>query len=130
MKFRLLFVLVLIFAIGYSIFQKNNLVANKKTEKNTPKAFLSEVYDKIKENYFEKIEDEKLVEAFKRVSASLGKKLPAEVKTKDELIKNLCAYYRIKPTQIRSPKRDASLVKARQVAMYILRKDFGLRGVN
>ena len=44
----------------------------------------------------------------------------------DELIKNLCAFYRIKPTQIKSPKRDASLVKARQVAMYILRKEFGL----
>jgi len=44
----------------------------------------------------------------------------------DELIKNLCAYYRIKPTQIKSSKRDASLVKARQVAMYILRKEFGL----
>ncbi len=44
----------------------------------------------------------------------------------DELIKNLCAYYRIKPTQIKSSKRDASLVKARQVAMYILRKELGL----
>ena len=44
----------------------------------------------------------------------------------DELIKNLCAFYRIKPTQIKSSKRDASLVKARQVAMYILRKEFGL----
>ena len=44
----------------------------------------------------------------------------------DELIKNLCSYYKIKPTQIRSPKRDASLVKARQVAMYLLRKKFGL----
>ncbi len=44
----------------------------------------------------------------------------------DELIKNLCAFYRIKPTQIKSAKRDASLVKPRQVAMYILRKEFGL----
>ena len=44
----------------------------------------------------------------------------------DELIENLCTFYRIKPTQIKSPKRDASLVKARQVAMYILRKEFGL----
>lgn len=44
----------------------------------------------------------------------------------DELIKNLCAYYRIKPTQIKSAKRDSSLVKPRQIAMYILRKEFGL----
>ena len=44
----------------------------------------------------------------------------------DELIKNLCTFYKIKPTQIKSPKRDASLVKARQIAMYMLRKEFGL----
>src|SRR3989344_5594762 len=44
----------------------------------------------------------------------------------DELIKNLCSFYRIKPTQIKSSKRDASLVRARQIAMYILRKEFGL----
>lgn len=44
----------------------------------------------------------------------------------DELIKNLCVFYRIKPTQIKSSKRDASLVKARQIAMYILRKEFGM----
>ena len=44
----------------------------------------------------------------------------------DELIKNLCTFYKIKPTQIKSSKRDAFLVKARQIAMYMLRKEFGL----
>jgi len=44
----------------------------------------------------------------------------------DDIIKNLCAFYRIKPTQIKSPKRDASLVKVRQMAMYLLRSELGL----
>ncbi len=44
----------------------------------------------------------------------------------DEIINNICAYYKIKPTQIKSAKRDASLVRARQVAMYVLKKDLGL----
>jgi chromosomal replication initiator protein len=44
----------------------------------------------------------------------------------DEIINNICSYYKIKPTQIKSAKRDASLVRARQVAMYILKKDLGL----
>ncbi|MEK7573669.1 MAG: chromosomal replication initiator protein DnaA [Patescibacteria group bacterium] len=44
----------------------------------------------------------------------------------DEIIKTLCNYYGLKPTQIKSGKRDASLVKARQIAMYILRSELGL----
>lgn len=44
----------------------------------------------------------------------------------DEIIKTLCNYYGLKPTQIKSSKREASLVKARQVAMYILRNELGL----
>jgi chromosomal replication initiator protein len=44
----------------------------------------------------------------------------------DDIVNNICAYYKIKPTQIKSAKRDASLVRARQVAMYVLKKDLGL----
>ncbi|OGH21405.1 MAG: chromosomal replication initiator protein DnaA [Candidatus Levybacteria bacterium RIFCSPLOWO2_01_FULL_38_13] len=44
----------------------------------------------------------------------------------DEIIKNLCNFYRIKPTQIKSQKRSASLVRVRQIAMYLLRKELGL----
>ncbi len=44
----------------------------------------------------------------------------------DDVINNICDYYKIKPTQIRSAKRDASLVRARQVAMYVLKKNLGL----
>jgi len=44
----------------------------------------------------------------------------------DEVIKNICIFYNIKETLIKGPKRDSSLVKARQIAMYILKQDLSL----
>jgi chromosomal replication initiator protein len=44
----------------------------------------------------------------------------------DEIIKNVCNFYNIKPTQLKSPKRDAFLVRPRQVAMFLLKKELGL----
>ncbi len=44
----------------------------------------------------------------------------------DDIIKKICFYYSIKPTQIKGPRRDASLVRARQIAMYLLKKELGL----
>lgn len=44
----------------------------------------------------------------------------------DEVIKNICIFYNIKETLIKGPKRDQYLVKARQIAMYILKKDLSL----
>ncbi len=44
----------------------------------------------------------------------------------DEIIKNVCYFYKVKTTQLKSPKRDAFLVKPRQVAMYLLKKELGL----
>lgn len=44
----------------------------------------------------------------------------------DDIIKLVCEYYGIKTTQIKGPKRDASLVKARQIAMYLLKKELKL----
>ena len=44
----------------------------------------------------------------------------------DELIKNVCSFYNIKLTQIKSPRRTAYLVKARQIAMYLLKKELRL----
>lgn len=39
----------------------------------------------------------------------------------DDIIKIVCEYYHVKPTQIKGPKRDAALVKARQIVMYLLK---------
>lgn len=44
----------------------------------------------------------------------------------DDVISYVCEYYRIKPTQLKGPKRDASLVRARHVAMFILKNDLKL----
>ncbi len=44
----------------------------------------------------------------------------------DDIIKHVCTFYNIKPTQIKGPKRDALLVRARQVAMYLLKKELGM----
>ncbi len=44
----------------------------------------------------------------------------------DDVINYVCDYYRIKSTQLKGPKRDASLVKARHITMYILYKDLRL----
>jgi chromosomal replication initiator protein len=44
----------------------------------------------------------------------------------DDIIQYVCTYYKIKPTQIKGPKRTASLVKARQVAMYLMQKELRL----
>ncbi|HEX8964994.1 MAG TPA: chromosomal replication initiator protein DnaA [Patescibacteria group bacterium] len=44
----------------------------------------------------------------------------------DDIIKTVCDFYNIKATQLKGPKRDASLVRARQATMYLLKKELGL----
>jgi chromosomal replication initiator protein len=44
----------------------------------------------------------------------------------DDVIRTVCDFYQIKPTQLRGPKRDASIVKARQVTMFLLKNKMGL----
>lgn len=41
----------------------------------------------------------------------------------EDVIKSVCDFYNVKPTQLKGPKRDAGLVKARQVCMYLLYED-------
>ena len=41
----------------------------------------------------------------------------------EDVIKDVCTFYNIKATQIKGPKREASLVKARQIAMYLLKTE-------
>lgn len=44
----------------------------------------------------------------------------------DEIIKTVCSFYKISQSQIKNDKRDAFLVRPRQVAMYLLKKNLGL----
>lgn len=62
------------------------------------------------------------------VEGALGKSAGEEKKyfRPDEVIRNICVFYNIKETVIKGPKRDSGLVKARQIAMYILKTDLGI----
>jgi chromosomal replication initiator protein len=44
----------------------------------------------------------------------------------EETIKSICEFYNIKPTQLKGVKRDAKLVRARQVCMYVFKNQGGL----
>lgn len=44
----------------------------------------------------------------------------------EDVINNICDFYNIRPSQIKSARRDASLVKPRQVAMYLLKRQSNL----
>ncbi|HYK08406.1 MAG TPA: chromosomal replication initiator protein DnaA [Candidatus Eisenbacteria bacterium] len=44
----------------------------------------------------------------------------------EDIIDAACAFYNVKQTQLKGPKRDAGLVKARQVTMYLLKQELGL----
>ena len=44
----------------------------------------------------------------------------------EEVLKNICSFYDIKPTQLKGAKRDARLVRARQVCMYVYKTEGGL----
>ena len=44
----------------------------------------------------------------------------------DDIIKYVCEHFTIKTTQLKGPKRDASLVRARQVCMYLLYTELSL----
>lgn len=45
----------------------------------------------------------------------------------DEIIKTICSYYNIKQSHLKSPNRSDFLAHPRQVAMFILRKELGLK---
>lgn len=44
----------------------------------------------------------------------------------DDIIEKVCEFYRMKPTQIKSSKRNASLVRVRHILMYLLKKELSL----
>lgn len=44
----------------------------------------------------------------------------------EDVIKGVCEFYNVKPTQLKGPKRDAGLVRARQVCMFLLYNELGL----
>ncbi len=55
-----------------------------------------------------------------------GNGIPRKASHPDEIIRTICEFYSVKPTQLKGAKRDAGLVRARQACMYVLKKDVGL----
>ena len=86
MKFKPL-VLIIIFVLGVSfgIWYAPNFQSKPVAETNTPKAFVSEVYDKIKENYWNNISDPQLLELF---NSALGEKFENKEKLLQFIDKN------------------------------------------
>ena len=68
------------------------------------------------------------VEFVKQVMGGVVEEKGAHIHAED-IIKSVCEYYNVKPTQLKGPKRDAGLVKARQVAMYLLKEQLRLTQV-
>lgn len=64
-----LLLLLIVFSVGLSLgsqyFHKNQTQNIAPIEKNAPKAFIEEIYDKIKENYWNNISDAELLDLFK-----------------------------------------------------------------
>lgn len=76
LPFKLILVIGFIFALGLAAGYKSNDIIGpedkKEPEKNTPRAFLSEIYDKAKENYWDNISDAQLLEFFKLAMSKYG----------------------------------------------------------
>ena len=63
------------------------------------------------------------------VEGFFSKKQDGETKriTPSEIIRSVCSYYNIRPSHIKSSERFESVALPRQIAMYLLRKELGLK---
>lgn len=63
----------------------------------------------------------------KMIEKALGNVKEERIKIHpDDVIRIVCEYYNIKQTQLKGAKREAHLVKARHICMYVLKEDLGL----
>src|SRR3989344_4957995 len=76
LSFKTILFILIVFSLGVGFGQKFLTNPQSKPqdeiEKNTPKAFVSEIYDKIKENYWNNISDAELLDLFKLSIAKNG----------------------------------------------------------
>ena len=91
LPFKTIFIFLVIFLLGIGV--GTNYVAKLQNqsqasvEKNTPKAFVSEVYDKIKDNYWDNISDAQLLDLFKlSIDKNGGNLAIAKFENKDQLL--------------------------------------------
>ncbi len=93
--FKKLSLFIIIFLIGialghYYFSAAPKVITEIQVEKNTPKAFISEIYDKIKDNYWDNISDAQLLDLFKTAFDKNGSGvLIVKFDNKDKLLSSL-----------------------------------------
>ncbi len=89
LSFKTILLILVIFSlgVGFGTNYVSKIQTQTKIEKNTPKAFVSEVYDTIKENYWDKISDAELLDLFKlAIDKNGGNLAVAKFENKDQLL--------------------------------------------
>ena len=89
--FKNLLIILAIFSLGafsgYLYFNQGQFKNAPAQEKNAPKAFISEIYDKIKDNYWNNISDAELLDLFKlAIDKNGGQTSVAKFDSKDQLL--------------------------------------------
>ena len=136
--FKKFIVFLIIFSIGaafgYAYFTKTQRLSSSiREEKNTQyvglspnKAFISEIYDKIKENYWENISDTQLLDLFKSGIEKYGNREVAALKTKQDLLKVSQGLSKDKVVQVTSAVL-ASLQPAGRSGLFTQKQEVALK---
>lgn len=90
-SFKTILFILIIFSLGMGFGQKFLTNTQNKpqleVEKNTPKAFVSEIYDKVKDNYWNNVSDAELLDLFKlSISKNGGNINVAKFEDKNKLL--------------------------------------------
>jgi len=118
-KYLWILIIIAVFFLGttagYFYFQKNQAnLTPKETEKNIYINFLSEVYDKIQKNYWEKLTDEQLGNLFRAgIEKLIGRPQEVEIKNKQD-------FYKMLNETIKIVKPDKKKEFATQLANLVL----------
>jgi len=92
------------------------LIAERVVDARSLEGALISVYAKIIGK--QEVVDSAAVDLYfsQQIDRGVAKKGPSEV------VRTICSFYNIKPSQIRGPVREEKIARARQVAMYVMRK--------
>lgn len=93
-SFANFFIILIVFAVGMGIgvkyLNRPTTAPFQTIERNTPKAFISEIYDKIKDNYWDNISDAQLLDLFKlSIEKNGGTTTVAKFTDKNKLLEGI-----------------------------------------
>lgn len=92
--FKKFLILLIVFSVGLGLgreyLTKNESQNTQEVEKNTPEVFVSEIYDKIKENYWNNISEAELLDLFKLSMEKAGGSVAvAKFENKDKFLETI-----------------------------------------